>query len=176
MVEIRQLTSQDAQGFFELRMSGLRLVPTAFGGSYEDEVVEGIGRIEAMITRQNVGNAIFGAFINDEIVGSIGIFQESGRKLAHKAIIWGMFVKPEKQKQGIGKKLVLVALDQAHQMNGIVTVNLSVESSNLSAKSLYESCGFETWGKEPQALKVNGKFYSEDHMIHYLNGSIFLVT
>lgn len=171
MIEIRKLAPEDAHGFFQLRMSGLRLAPTAFGGSYEEEIVEGIGRIEGMINQQNDQNAIFGAFLNDEIVGCIGIFQEAGKKSSHKAMIWGMFVKPEKQKQGIGKKLVLKALEQAHKMNTISSVNLSVESNNSSAKSLYESCDFKTWGKEPRAMKVDGKFYDEDHMILFLDES-----
>lgn len=164
MIDVRQLRIEDANIFFDLRMEGLRLVPTAFGGSYEDEVAQGVGRIQDMIVRQGPGNFIFGAFLHEEMVGSIGIFQESSRKAAHKAIIWGMFVRPDKQRLGIGKKLVITALDHAKMMNGIVSINLSVESTNEAAKKLYESCGFKTWGKEPNALQVDDKFYGEDHM------------
>lgn len=172
MIEYRQLTPKDAQSFFDLRMEGLKLVPTAFGGSYEDEVAKGVGHFEGMINRQSLGNVIFGAFINDEMVGSIGILQEGGKKSAHKAMIWGMYVKPQNQKMGIGKKLVAMAIDQAKKMNEILAVTLSVESSNVAAKSLYEACGFKSWGQEPHALKVDGKFYNEDHMIYYLNKSM----
>ncbi len=41
MLEIRLLKETDTMKFFEHRLEGLRLVPTAIGGTYEDEKSEG---------------------------------------------------------------------------------------------------------------------------------------
>ncbi len=76
-----------------------------------------------------------------------------------------MYVKQNHQGQGIGKLLVLKAIEHAKSIPGIDLINLGVESTNTSAKALYESCGFRSWGNEPKALRVDGKFYDQEHMV-----------
>jgi RimJ/RimL family protein N-acetyltransferase len=44
-------------------------------------------------------------------------------------------------------------------------IHLSVASSQPGAKRLYQSQGFETYGTEPHAMKVNGEYCDEDHMV-----------
>jgi ribosomal protein S18 acetylase RimI-like enzyme len=42
---------------------------------------------------------------------------------------------------------------------------LSVATRQAAAKQLYRSFGFETYGTEPNALKVGSAYTDEDHMI-----------
>ena len=42
---------------------------------------------------------------------------------------------------------------------------LAVTTRHEAAKRLYRRFGFETWGTEPNALKVDSAYVDEDHMI-----------
>lgn len=165
MAEICALTENDSQAFFQLRLEGLKEASSAFGGSYEDEVAAGPARYQAILKKQEKQNVIFGAFVEGALVGCVGIFQEPSSKAKHGAKIWGMFVKTSVQGQGLGRKLVQRAIDHAKSIEGIQLINLSCESNNQSAKGLYQSFGFKTWGVEPKAIFEDGRFYDEDHMI-----------
>lgn len=42
---------------------------------------------------------------------------------------------------------------------------LQLEAGNSRAKELYESFGFQVWGTEPKAVRVDGVYYDDYHMI-----------
>lgn len=165
MIEIRRLSGTDAAQLFHHRMEGLQKVPTAFGSSYEEEVNDGPPRFEKLLTLPGDESVIFGAFDGPSLIGCVAIFREKNLKARHKAIIWGMYVKDQYQGKGVGKKLVLKAVEHARTLKDLKQVHLSCESANDSAKRLYSSCGFILWGTEPDALQVNGKFLDEDQMV-----------
>ncbi len=48
---------------------------------------------------------------------------------------------------------------------GLEQIVLAVFSTNQVARRLYESCGFEVYGVEPRALKVDDQYLDEDLMI-----------
>lgn len=150
--------------FFNLRLEGLRLAPTAFGGDYESEKKQGPARFDEIISKQDPHNVIFGAFSNGILVGCVGLVREKGIKSEHKALIWGMFVKANFQGQGIGRQLLEKAILHGKSLKVIQMIHLSVESNNSAAKTFYESCGFQKWGQEPKALLIDGVFYDEDQM------------
>jgi len=50
-------------------------------------------------------NAIFGAFDGQDLVGTVGLHRERGLKLAHKAVIWGVYVAPSFRQRGVGRLL-----------------------------------------------------------------------
>ena len=56
-------------------------------------------------------------------------------------------------------------LKQAKKCDGLEQIKLAVVSDNSSAKKLYRSLGFKTYGVEPNALKYNGKYFDEDLMV-----------
>ncbi|MBA2405416.1 MAG: GNAT family N-acetyltransferase [Bdellovibrionales bacterium] len=165
MIEIRLLQASDTSDFFNHRLEGLKVISSAFGGSYEDEVKNGPDRYQTILEKQDHSNVILGAFTDGKLVGCVGLFQEVSTKARHKAVIWGMFVKSSAQGKGIGKKLMVSAITHAKTIKEIQLINLSAESTNQAAKGLYESMGFRTWGVEPKAIELEGKFYDEDHMI-----------
>jgi len=161
---VRQLNKNDIGQFFPFRLEALKLVPTAFGSSFEEETTKGPAWLEAVLAAEKDSNAIFGAFCDDVLVGTIGIFSDLRLKSGHKATIWGMYVRSEFRGQGLGKQLVQQAIDHAKSKMKAEAVYLSVESLNEDAKNLYLRCGFKVWGREPKSLYVNGKFHDEDYM------------
>jgi len=166
---IRRLTPDDAARFQELRLQGLRESPTAFSSSFEEECDRPLEVVAGRIT-PDAGRAVLGAFEGDALVGQIGVGIDGGRKLAHKRIIWGMYVAPDHRGRGIGRRLVQQALEFAATIPGVRQVTLGVNAANTAARRLYESAGFEAYGIEPAALLVDGELHDEMWMIRRLDG------
>ena len=163
-MELRVLESADAAAFSRLRLAALRECPTAFSSSYEEECdIPLAQRAERMAADRD--HAIFGAFDGERLVGTVGLHRESHRKLAHKAVIWGVYVAPSFRQRGVGRLLLERALDHAATMPGLLQVTLGVNTENTAAIALYESLGFETFGVERGFMLVDGVLHDELHMV-----------
>jgi RimJ/RimL family protein N-acetyltransferase len=62
------------------------------------------------------------------------------------------------------------AIAHAQTMRGIRQVQLSVTTNNTAASTLYASLGFAEYGREREALCVNGELYDETLMALALTG------
>lgn len=162
-VQVMQLGPTDAPAFQVLRLKGLREDASAFGSSHEEEKDRTLDSVAQRLTPQN-GQVVLGAFVDEQLVGLVGLGRESMNKLAHKAYVWGMYVAAEKRGQGIGRALLTRLLSFARQAGDIRQVNLCVNSRNDSARRLYESLGFQVWGHERGSMIVDGQLHDEFHM------------
>ncbi|MBT2688418.1 GNAT family N-acetyltransferase [Bacillus sp. ISL-47] len=164
-MEIRLLQPDDAVKYKELRLEGLRKNPEAFGSSYEEEV----GRPpEVYGDRFKADNSFhFGAFEGGQLVGVVSLVRETGLKMKHRSNIYAMYVTEASRQTGIGKKLIGEAVEKAWSWEGVEQIHLAVMSENEPAKKLYSSFGFEVYGKERRALKINGVYYDEELMALY---------
>jgi RimJ/RimL family protein N-acetyltransferase len=170
-MEIRVLTALDADEFQRLRLEGLRESPAAFSSSYEEECVNDVTTVAARIEPTD-NRSVFGAFEDASLVGMVGFQRESGRKLAHKAFIWGMYVAPDRRGCGIGRRLIERVLSHAAQIPGLRRINLGVNAANARAIALYEAAGFERFGVEKAFLMVAGVEQDEIHMVRVLTAGV----
>jgi RimJ/RimL family protein N-acetyltransferase len=169
-MHIRRLTPADAAAFQQLRLTALQDSPAAFGSSYEEEREFSPAFIEnRLAARPDRGT--FGAFECSELVGLVALGREGHRKLEHKALIWGMYVVPEARRNGVGRALLLTALELARSVPGIRQVNLCVNASNSPAIDLYKSVGFEVFGYERGAMVIDGELHDEVHMCLQLSAT-----
>lgn len=60
------------------------------------------------------------------------------------------------------------AIKTAKDMEGIEQINLTVVTSNESAKKLYTSLGFEVFGEEKRALKIDNTYFDEEYRVLFL--------
>lgn len=58
---------------------------------------------------------------------------------------------------------VEAALEHARSQD-VHRVNLTVFLPNTAAIGLYQSLGFEPYGLEPEAIRLDGTFYDGQHM------------
>lgn len=165
MIVIHEMKQTEAKPFWSLRLEALLNHPTAFGSSYDEakdtpmEVVR-----ERLICNDN--QFVLGAYSGEDnrLVGMVGCKRETSLKARHKAFIWGMYVTPEFRQLGVGRLLMEEVINRASAMVGLDIVMLTVVTSNASASRLYRSLGFETYGVERCALKVDGVCIDEAHM------------
>ena len=162
-MHIRKLLPEDASEFQALRLRGLLDTPSAFTSSHAEEALTPVDVVAQMITPSAEG-AVLGAFLEDKLVGVVGIQRERQRQVAHKAILWGMYIAPEGRLKGIGRSLVLHALDIAASELHVRAVNLGVNTQNVAAIALYRSVGFVTYGTEVGFLLINGQLHDEHLM------------
>lgn len=162
----RFLTAADAEAYRNLRLEGLQNNPEAFGSSFEEEKDYSIELFASRFESQ--GSYTIGIFNHEELVGVATLVQESKLKLKHKASIFAVYVSPKKRGLGIGKRLMVDAINKAKELKEVEQLTLTVVSTNASAKKLYSSLGFELFGTEKRALKIGQEYFDEDYMVLFL--------
>jgi len=155
MFSVRRLTIADAEAFRSVRLEGLETYPQAFGASFADEAAQELEFFARRLER----DAMFGGFVGPELLGVAGFFSEETEKTGHKGALYGMYVRQKAREKGMGLALVNAVLD--HARGEVEIIQLTVVNSNRRARELYEKCGFEAYGIEPRALKVDGMYLDE---------------
>lgn len=164
-MEIRRLIEDDAQLFYDFRMLALETDPFSFVES-PDELRRISVRAYAERLRAGDGeNFVFGAFDQHVLVGSVGFYQEIPAKRRHKGHIWGVFVIPSARRRGIARALMTRAIAAARATPGIEQIFLTVSITQQSARNLYQSLGFRSFGVEPCGLRIGGLSVDEEHML-----------
>jgi ribosomal protein S18 acetylase RimI-like enzyme len=102
------------------------------------------------------GNPHFVALSHETVVGwcdALGYSRVTMKHVYH----FGMGLLPAFRHQGIGKRLLQTAMDDAIKKGG-TRLELRVYEANLNAKRLYESLGFVTEGMERNSVKIDGVY------------------
>jgi len=107
--------------------------------------------------------SLWGAFVDGELAGALGLVREARLKGRHNADVVAMYVKPEYARRGVGGKLLRHAIASARDA-GIEQLTLTVTQTNHAARQLYAAAGFVTFGIEPRAIKVGDVYYAKEHM------------
>ncbi|MDX8291862.1 GNAT family N-acetyltransferase [Metabacillus indicus] len=165
-MNIRILNGHDSAAYRSIRLEGLKTTPEAFGSSYEEELLYPIDLFKARLDAEHTFT--FGSFDGDALTGIVTLVPETKAKLKHKASIFAMYVSPPYRGKGIGRQLMSAAIARAGQLEDTEQLQLSVVSSNQSARHLYASLGFSIYGYEKRALKANGTYFDQEHMVLFL--------
>lgn len=163
---IRRLVEEDAEDYLALRLEALQNSPESFGSTYEEEKDQLADKYKTRFQSQE--SFTFGAFEDDLLVGIITLVKEPRIKLRHRTSIVAMYVSPSKRGFGLGKALMDEAIRTAKELEGVEQIYLTVVTTNKSAKNLYTSLGFETFGTEKRALKLKNRYFDEDLMVLFL--------
>jgi len=166
---IRPLRPADAAEFFPLRMRALREHPEAFSSAYEDQAGLDLATFaQKYMPEPTPDHLTLGAWLDGVLVGTLGFFRASGRKIQHHAELGRMHVAPEVRRQGVGWALLQAALQHARNLPGLEQLGLGVMATNQEAIALYKKAGFVQYSLVPDYLKIEGRYYDLVEMILYL--------
>ena len=100
------------------------------------------------------------AVVDQKIVGTAGI-DEAGKqfKASHRAD-FGIAIDQAYWGLGIGKALTKACIDCARKA-GYAQIELNVVAENKAAVRLYESAGFQEYGRNPRGFHTRGGGYQE---------------
>lgn len=153
----------DAEAFRALRLAGLAESPAAFGSSPDVASEHDLALVRSRLA-PGQDDATFGAFAGDALVGVVGLHRPTHPKGRHRGQVWGMYVAPTHRRRGAGHALVAALVAYARGLDGLAWLDLGVGVDNAPARALYEGFGFEAWGTERDALRVDGSAVDELHM------------
>jgi RimJ/RimL family protein N-acetyltransferase len=162
-LQVRRLETSDSPLYRDIRLEALKQNPEAFGSTFERENEQPLSWFEAVVGRSD----IFGVFLDGTLAGIAGYVAQESSKQAHKAVLWGMYVRSAARNSGLGKKLVAAVL--SHARGRVEMVQLTVVSENEAARRLYTALGFVEYGCERRALKQDGRYYDEVLMVNFLD-------
>lgn len=164
-MEIRRLTTAHAAGYRAIMLQGYAQEPETFIATVPEREPLPLEWWACRVSDDpDSTQRVFGAFVEDRLIGVAGLRREQRPRTLHKSSLFGLFVLPQFRDRGIARALVEAVLEEARSMPATRVVRLTVTESNGAALRLYESCGFRPFGTEPMAVKMDERFVSLVHM------------
>lgn len=145
---VRQLTPAEVVSFRDLRLEALSRHPQDFCASYRQVAAEPC----AVTARRLAEGNVWGAFMENTLVGIAQFGGKPGDKGQSRGELSGVYLRNCARGTGLADQLVETILDFAKSR--VESVELKVSPTNEAAIRLYDRCGFEACGTEPQAFKA----------------------
>jgi RimJ/RimL family protein N-acetyltransferase len=159
---ICRLSPAHASTYRALRLRALQENPQAFTSDAQEEAAQPLAWSVQRLTPDSakLHDFFLGAFLQDELIGMVGLAGRYRVKERHNATVLGMYVAPEHAGQGLGARLLAALLDKARQLPDLEQLDLTVTQGN-PAQALYEAHGFTVFGVHPDAIQVNGQYFTK---------------
>jgi GNAT superfamily N-acetyltransferase len=178
MPSVIRLTPDAAEPYMRLRLRMLTLAPWAFSATPEDDEALDALCLSELLSHEHHATFAIEAEVpprpgspreaegdgRPPLVASASLTRAKPPKFSHRARVWGVFVEPEYRGRAMGKVLIHAVIAQARSWRGVEFLDLGVSAKSPEAQRLYESFGFEMWGREPEATQYDGRRFDEIHM------------
>lgn len=164
---VRRLHEPDAAAYHALRIRALREHPDAFTSSFEEEQGRPLAWAEARLRDDafRPHDFFLGAFADGALAGIVGLQGRYRPKERHNATVVGMFVAPELAGRGLGRALMNELLARSRALADLSQLDLTVTEGNHAAQALYAGCGFTVFGRQPNAIRLDGREFAKLHML-----------
>ena len=164
---IELLNPSHAKAYRHLMLEAYALHPEAFVSTIARREQLPLSWWEAKLDDEL--SALFGAFVDSQLVGMVGLAFEPWEDARHKATLFGLYVSGDFRGQGLGEHLVQAVLSLAEQEPDTKVIELTVSAGSDAALALYTRCGFEQSGLEDCAIRVGEAYYDRVHMRRLVN-------
>ena len=163
-IRIAALGEADAPSYRALMLHAYVVAADAFTSTAQERAAEPLSWWLARIADPRGLSHVFGAFLDEQLVGTVTVEFAAKPKTRHKAHLLGMFVTQAARGCGLGRGLLQAALGLIAERPGMRLVTLTVTEGNDHAIALYESLGFQRFGVEPLAIATPDGFKAKVHM------------
>jgi ribosomal protein S18 acetylase RimI-like enzyme len=165
---LRPMQESDLLAYKALRDAMLAGHPEAFTSDAETESRRDLASYRSRLPGGQGGATLFTllAVDGDRVVGALTCEREPRRKVQHIAQLLGMMVADTHRGRGIGRALLAAAIARLQAVPGLAQLTLSVTASNRAAVGLYQSMGFQRYGRLPDAVRLpDGRRLDKDLML-----------
>jgi len=163
-MKVTPLAAEHALQYRELMLHGYQHAPDAFVSSPEERAAMPVSWWAKRAADHEGKSVAFGAFVGDQLVGTVAVEFSSKPKTKHKTLLIGLYVLESWRGKGIGRQLVSAAIERAEASPGVLIITLTVTEGNAPAIALYESVGFRSFGVEPLAILTPSGYKAKVHM------------
>lgn len=168
-VAVRRLVPPDAPAYRALMLDAYAEAPDVFTATVEERAaLPPAWWARRLADGPDPAVLVVGAFDSasgcERLVGVAGLRREARPRTAHKSVLFGMAVRPEARRRGVGRMLVKAVVAHARARPGTEVVTLTVTEGNAPAQRLYAACGFRVFGTEPLAIRTDDGFAAKVHL------------
>jgi ribosomal protein S18 acetylase RimI-like enzyme len=163
-IDVRRLTEADAPALYALRGEALETAPASFGESLAEYRQTTVDRYAERLRSAADESFVIGGFERTHLIAMAGFIRNKAHKRRHSGRIWGVYVSAPYRCQGIARAVMAELLKTARTVDGLERVVLTVTQTPSPARELYLSLGFQPFGFEPKALKLDGRHLNEEYM------------
>lgn len=144
-VTVRLPEDDDARALIDLKIAYIKNTSTLpwTVAEYPNDIENELKIIESY--RSSSNSILLLAEYEGELIGNIDISDSKRIKMAHTAVL-GMGIKENWRNQGLGKALIISAIDWARNNAKLEIIWLDVYASNELGYNLYKNMGFEVSG------------------------------
>jgi RimJ/RimL family protein N-acetyltransferase len=169
-MQIRMLTEDDADEWWDLRLRSLQEEPHSFAESAEEHQRKSLDTVREFFRQTKPDEKfVVGGFDNGELAAMAGFYRQQHAKFRHKGTIWGVYVRPESRGHGVAKALLGEVIRIASQSAGLEQITLIVAATTQPAKRVYSYLGFKLYGTEPRSLKAGDEYVDDELMVLFLD-------
>ena len=159
---IRLLDRADEPVFRPVRLDALRLHPTAFARSYEEELQSTPDDLVQRLLEPP--SHMFGGFTQaGALAGFAALRLQTGIKTRHRGLLYAVYVDAAHRRSGLARDLIEAVIACARDAR-VRVLYLTVTVGNDRARKLYAGLGFRSYGIEPRGLCVDGVLHDEELM------------
>lgn len=156
---IRRFTIAEVDAYKRIRLEALEKEPGMFGNSHAMEAALPQEDWNGRITQQ--GNARFGLYCNDELVGLTGIIKDAAKPI--EAYMTQSYIHQDHRGKGLSAMLYDARIAWAKE-NGVKVLTIGHRKSNLASKAANQKYGFVYSHSETR----NWPDGATEEMLHYV--------
>jgi ribosomal protein S18 acetylase RimI-like enzyme len=164
-VVFRLLQKNEREHYKRIRLECLINYPEYSGDCYEEEINADPLKFDKVFFRDSDHSFIFGAFLDNKLIGICGFIQQKRIKTRHLGKLVQVYVDPLYRGEGIGRRMIQLTIKKAFENGEIEQILLGVIHINNRALCLYKELGFYEYGFIENYFKLNNISWSQILMV-----------
>ena len=175
MIDIRLFKPNDFADFCTIRREALVSAPDAFLMTVADfdqrDIQKERNRFE--LNTMCADRMIAGAWVDGQVSGMIGLFQQNEPGFEQRMMAWGVFSSSNARGLGLGGQMMQLLAKEAANIENVNQIVLTVLASNKQAIRFYEKIGMEQFSPaENDPLIDHATTDDEAFMVLHLNSDL----